>query len=171
MNRRQSLAFVAAGGLFLGGHTPYGQWIAYRQKHLLIGAHRQDLPGYAQAKAIADHLTFHLPKARARVARAPAPSRLASLMATDQLDVALLDAATIEAMRNADGVFETYGRLDLQVLANFEPWTLVTMSDMPAEHAWLISAALEDLVLGDDPSDLPVHPGTLAFRDGEPEPK
>jgi len=44
-NRRDvliGLALAAASCAAAGAHTPYGQWVVYRQKHLLIGAHRGD---------------------------------------------------------------------------------------------------------------------------------
>ena len=171
MRRRTAIAsFVATAGLFLGGHTPYGQWVAYRQKHLLIGAHRGDLAGYEAAKTLANHLAIHLPSSRARVARAKAPSRLASLLATGQLDVALLDPKTIRDMRQATGKFAAYGEIPLQLLLSIGDWSLVAAAGFPSAHAWLVAATLDELRAPQDPLGLPIHAGAAAFRQGAPKP-
>ena len=54
MNRRFALRLSvgAAAALLLGGHTPYGQWVVYRKKHLLIGCHKEDAETYRLAKSI-----------------------------------------------------------------------------------------------------------------------
>ncbi|MEL7174652.1 MAG: hypothetical protein AAFN05_17015, partial [Pseudomonadota bacterium] len=78
--RRRFLAaalWAVAGNA--AAHTPYGQWVVYRQKHLLIGAHRGDARTYEQAKAVVAALEVELPAAAARVARGPHPQRIASL--------------------------------------------------------------------------------------------
>jgi hypothetical protein len=52
MNRRQAagrLVAAAALVMLLGGHTPYGQWVVYRKKHLVIGCHREDPATYELA--------------------------------------------------------------------------------------------------------------------------
>jgi len=170
VRRRQALLLAAVAAFALGGHTPYGQWMVYRQKHLLIGCHKADLDGYAAAKAIVAHLAEHLPAARARVARAPAPSRLASLMATEQLDVALLDERNIRAMRRGDGVFAAYGSIDLTSLARIDRWLLVSRRDFPIRHGWLLAAGLDDFARASAPEDIPVHTGAAAYYAGLPEP-
>ena len=52
MNRRALLraGATAAAAILLGGHTPYGQWVVYRKKHLLIGCHKEDPRTYVLAK-------------------------------------------------------------------------------------------------------------------------
>ena len=44
--RRQVLRLggALAAAVLLSGHTPYGQWVVYRKKHLLIGCHKADEP-------------------------------------------------------------------------------------------------------------------------------
>lgn len=170
MRRRQAVGFAAIAAFALCGHTPYGQWTAYRKKHLLIGCHKGDLDGYAAAKAIVAHLAEHLPDARARVARAPAPSRLASLLATEQLDVALLDHKTISEMRLAEGVFAAYGTIDLTSLVRIDRWFLVSRRDFPERHGWLVAAGLDDYADASAPETIPVHTGAAAYYEGLPEP-
>ena len=73
VNRRALLTrLVATGVLGLGvgegqAHTPYSQWKVYRQRHLLIGASREDAPTYPLAKSITAVLNENLPAARATV--------------------------------------------------------------------------------------------------------
>ena len=166
---------MAAGALALGGHTPYGQWVVYRKKHLVIGCHRADPKTYVLAKAVAAVLIEHLPTASARVARAPDARRLASLIGTDQMEIAILSPEDAAAMADGHGNFEPYGKIPLGIIAPVGARLLVAHNDFPAKHAWLLSRSL----LGAIPAEgeqqsvqLSVgwHPGSQAFLSGEPEP-
>ena len=101
-------------------HTLYGQWVVYRKKHLLIGCHRKDPLTFDLAKRIEAEFTHALPEAKARVARAPHPERLASLLGTDQLEIAVLAIAEAEAMAAGTGEFAPYGRQPLTLLADLQ---------------------------------------------------
>ena len=181
MNRRRALGLGlrlgggAAAALLLGGHTPYGQWVVYRKKHLLIGCHRADPETYDLAKRVVEVLAAHLPAAKSRVARAPDAGRLASLLGTEQLDVAALSRADAAAMRQGTGRFAPYGAIALRVLTPLDGRLLVARADFPERHAWLVTAALAGtdvappVEASGDPG-LPWHPGSRAFLDGRPEP-
>ncbi len=167
---------LAAAALILGGHTPYNQWVVYRKKHLLIGCHKGDLHGYALAKATVAALDRHLPAAKARVARAPYVGRLASLLATDQLETAVLTEAEAVAMRDGVEGFAPYGRVDLRTLMPIGDRLLVVRADFPKRHAWLLTEALSHTDLSrlrdnTSPSRPAWHAGSLAFFDGKPIPK
>ncbi len=177
MNRRDFLwapLLLAACGQ-AGAHTPYGQWVVYRKKHLLIGAHRADPATYEQAKRLATMLAEHLPKSRSRVARAPTAGRLASLLGTDQLDVAVLSRADALAMRGAEAAFAPYGKIPLLLLAPLGRYVFVAHERFPARHAWLVSRTLSE-VTGSAKSTsasaggLNWHPGTRLFLEDAPEP-
>jgi hypothetical protein len=144
MNRRALLrtALVAAGALVLGGHTPYVQWTVYRRKHLLIGSHRADLGTWHAAQEIVALLEEHLPEARARVARAPNAGRLASLIGTHQLEVAVLGPADAAAMAAGEGPFAPYGPVELALLSPFGRYALVSRRDFPPPHARAVASAL-----------------------------
>ena len=77
--RRALLAAALGGALLLVpgrallAHTPYRQWKVYRQRHLMIGASREDAATYPKAKEIQGFLEEHLPEASARVAPGPDP--------------------------------------------------------------------------------------------------
>jgi len=137
------LAALAAGAA--AAHTPYGQWVAYRRKHLLIGCHRESPETYALAQAVAATLADTLPDARARVARAPRPQRLASLLGTGQLELAVLGPRTAEAMTLGAEPFTAYGPLPLTLLAGLRGgFALVAHADFPAGHARQVAHALGD---------------------------
>ena len=178
MNRRAVLKIgaLAAAAFVLGGHTPYGQWVVYRKKHLLIGCHKADPTTYDLALATVEILQEHLPEARARVARGPDARRLASLLATDQLETGILSRSDAAAMAAGTDGFEPYGPVPLRLIAPLEDRLLVAHQSFPDRHAWLVSAALFGSSLAGEPDLLqshPIqwHPGSLAFATGEPEPE
>ena len=177
MNRRQALRLSvgAAAALLLGGHTPYGQWVVYRKKHLLIGCHKADPQTYDLAKRVVTLLGEHLPAAKSRVARAPDAGRLASLLGTAQMEVATLSSSDAAGMLQGTGRFAAYGAIALRVLTPVDGRILVARADFPARHAWLVTGALvgSDLAPAlEQPGDpgIPWHPGSLAFLEGRPEP-
>ena len=156
------------------GHTLYGQWVAYRRKHLLVGCHRRDPETYALAKRLVAELAESLPAAKARPARAPHPERLASLLGTDQLDIAILSARDCAGMAAGQGRFEPYGALPLRLLAPYGGHLLIAHARFPDRHAWAVRAALSD---HDDASPaqgnpaLDWHPGAAAWQAGKPQPE
>ena len=177
MNRRRAL-WLSAGAamvLLLGGHTPYGQWVVYRKKHLLIGCHKADPETYDVAKRVVALLEKHLPAVKSRVARTPDAGRLASLLGTAQMAVATLGAADAAAMLRGTGRFEAYGAIALRILTPVAGRLLVARADFPVRHAWLVTGALVGTDLAPTPKrpgdfGIPWHPGSLAFLAGRPEP-
>ncbi len=174
---------LAGASLVLTGHTPYRHWDIYRQAHLLIGCHKGDPETYALAQEAVAVLAEHLPKAKARVARAPHPERLASLIGTGQLFVTVLGRDEAFAMASGAGAFAPYGAQPLQQLAEMEAYLLVAHAELPKRHAWLITEALfgsrlmpetegtaTQATAAEGAVSLPWHPGSRAFLDGEPEP-
>ncbi|MGF1551867.1 MAG: hypothetical protein ACFBWO_05100 [Paracoccaceae bacterium] len=175
---RPSRRLVLAGGLALAAgaavaHTPYGQWVVYRRKHLLIGAHRGDARTYDLAKKVTEVLGHELPEARARVARGPRPQRIASLMGTGQLLTAVLAEAEALAMLEAAPPFDNYRPVPLRRLVGLEAgYSLHAGPTLPDDHAWLVAAALAHAGLGTRPEARPIalHAGAAAFWHGEPRP-
>ena len=148
------------------GHTPYRQWVIYRQKHLLIGAHRGDEGTYAHAKIIVAALEKELPDARARIARGPRPQRIASLMATGQLLISVLAEEDADLMSMARPPFEGYRPTPLRQLATLDgTYHLFASPDLPPDHAYLVVGALHRASIAKPPaaSTLPVHPGAASF--------
>lgn len=178
MIRRRFLlgSVLAAAAFLLGGHTPYNQWVVYRKKHLLIGCHKGDPRGYTLAKETVVALERHLPAAKARVARAPHAGRLASLLATDQLEIAVLTEADAVAMRDGVEGFAPYGSVDLRSLIPIGDRLLVARADFPERHAWLLAEALNHMALSrapdvSHPSRPAWHAGSLAYFEGRPLPE
>jgi TRAP-type uncharacterized transport system substrate-binding protein len=167
------IALAAASAAAAGAHTPYGQWVVYRQKHLLIGAHRGDGRTYELAQAVVAALEQELPEARARVARGPRPQRIASLIGTGQMLTAVLSEAEAESMAEGRPPFDGYRPTPLRALAALGGgYLLVASPDLPEDHAWLITQALGHAQLGHAPEgvSLPIHPGAAALWSGAPRP-
>ena len=171
MIRRAFLAGLVAGAVapVAQAHTLYPQWVAYRRKHLLIGCHRKDPETFRLTQALVARINHALPKAKARAARAPHPERLASLIGTGQMEVAVLPVSEALAMRAGEGKFAPYGRIGLMQISGFGAHVLVADSGFPDRHGWMLSAALEEGAITQATSDsaaLPLHPGVIARRDG-----
>ena len=162
-----SLAALACPGA-AGAHTLYGQWVVYRQRRLLIGCHREEPATYDLALGLVDEINGHLPEAQATVARAPHPERLASLLGTDQMDLAVLLASDAQGMIDGAGKFAPYGRIALQGLAGFGILGLYAHARFPDRHAWLIRSALD--AAAEAPDGAPMHAGASLYLDGAPLP-
>lgn len=158
-----ALAGLTVAPTLATSHTLYGQWVAYRQKHLLVGCHRGDDVGFALAKSIQAALDEELPEAKARVARAPFPGRLARLLGTDQIPTAVLSPDIARAIAAGEGEFAPYGPVPLTVVAQIGDHLLVSRADFPEHHGALVFAALEASGLVELPDEelagLAVHPG------------
>jgi len=154
-----SAAMLLAPPAPVGAHTPYRQWVVYRRRHLLVGCHRRDGNAYERAKAIEVWLAEALPAARVRVARAPDAARLASLLATDQLELALVRDVEAAAMRAGTAEFAPYGAVSLETLAGIGRHRLVAVSTFPAGHTTLLLDALAAAPAAVRPS-LPKTPAT-----------
>lgn len=184
LHRRRLLrtAALAAVWLAASAHTPYRQWKVYRQKHLLLLAHRGDPDSYELANALAATLLAHLPESKARVTRAPHLHRVASLLATGQLQFAVLKAQDAATMLRGAAPLEAYGAVSLTAVARIGNHLLAARADVPAEHAWLLAEALDGAQARGLPVDLPAeasdaapwalpaHAGARAYVRGEPLP-
>lgn len=176
MQRRQFLFLAALGTPLLMGHTPYRQWKVYRQTHLLVFTTREDPATDELGERIAQRLLERLPDSKARVTRAPHAQRIASLITSDQADVAVLSRADALALYRRQPPFSDYPEVALRVLAATAGYQLVCREDFRPDHAWLIADALSGDALpgltlpeaGDDAGGIPVHAGVLAFLRGEP---
>ena len=177
MRRRTALKLGLAGAAWLlcGAHTPYGQWQVYRRRHLMIGTSRADAPTYPLGQRVAEVLATHLPESSARVTRGPDAWRLASLITSGQIEVILLSADHVLALRDGQAPFEAFGATRLCSLFVFGDHWLVCRPDFPDRHAYLV---VETLAIHGDPtlggrtpdpvaSPVPIHPGALAYLRGD----
>lgn len=165
MIRRQFLTLAGAAlALPAGAHTPYGQWVVYRQKHLLVGAHRKDMRTYLHAKSIVSGLEAELPEAQARVARGPRPQRIASLIGTGQLFLTVLSAEEAGRMARAEAPFKGYPPTPVHALVSLDAdYLLYAAPEFPADHAALVTKALDHAGLGFAPVGAEMHPGAESY--------
>ena len=181
MKRRSflRLGMALAALTLLSGHTPYRQWVVYRKKHLLVGCHRSDSVTYALAQSCVEVLATHLPEARARVARARDLRRLADLLNSDQLKTVILSPQAAQEMASgypSDRIRTPVPLTGLAPLALPEVGErfLFAHRDLPARHAWLISAALfeSSLTRSTPLTGMPLdwHPGSQGYLGGDPLP-
>jgi TRAP-type uncharacterized transport system substrate-binding protein len=148
----------------------------------MIGTSRADAPTYPLGQRVAEVLATYLPESSARVTRGPDAWRLASLITSGQIEVILLSADHVLALRDGQAPFEAFGATRLCSLFVFsdqggDHW-LICRPDFPDRHAYLVVETLAthgDLTLGGrmpDPvaSPVPIHPGALAYLRGDPLP-
>lgn len=180
MERRSVLGLGLAGAAWLlaGGHTPYAQWTVYRKRFLLIGTSKADPPSYPLGKQIAAVIAEALPESRARPSRAPDQWRLASLIATDQMDVILLSRPDATALANGTDPFRDFGPVPLRCLYTFGNHLLLCRPDFPDRHAYLLAQSLDEhggALPGATPAQpmegpIAIHPGALAYAEAKPLP-
>jgi hypothetical protein len=179
LSRRSTLRLVLIGAasLLAGGHAPYGQWGVYRKRFLLILTTREDPTSHELGTRIAALLAERLPESGARVSRAPHKERIASLLSSKQMDVALMHRDDAAGLRAGTSSFSDYGPVPLQmIVAIGGDYQLVCRDDFPDRHAWLIAEALSkdqhSIRLSGAASDgrVPVHPGAQAYFSGAPLP-
>lgn len=101
----------------------------------MIGACKSEPQSYPLGKRLAALLAAELPESRARVARAPNTKRLASLITTDQLQLALLKAEEALDLRMARATFKAFKPFDLRLIFPVSEYLLVSRRDFPEKHA------------------------------------
>jgi hypothetical protein len=174
MDRRRFLlaAVLGTAALPAAAHTPYRQWGIFRQRYLLITTSRTDPAGDALGDRFAEVLLEELPESRAMVSRAIDLNRIASLITTNQANIAILERTSALAFVRGDTPFADFGPFPLQAIVRTDDHCLVCRDDVPLHHGYLIAAALMDhgADLGiriAEPGELEVHPGAAAFARGE----
>lgn len=170
------LAAAALAATAAGGHSPYGQWTIYRQRNLFLVAARTDPAAIALAETLAEGLARELPESNARMTRAADPVRIASLLATGQLDVAVVGRDEAVLMREGGGAFAAVGPAPILALADLGGHLLVALESFRPRHAYLLAEAVEHLrgalpkAAAAVPPPVPEHPGAAAWRTGAPMP-
>ncbi len=184
MRRRAVLRLTLAGAAWALGsaHTPYRQWTVYRKRHLLILTSKTDAGSYPLGQRVAAVLAARLPASKALVTRAPHTERIAILITTRQMDVAILSRVDAAALLDGRPPFADYGPAALRMLFGLGAYLLICRDDFPARHAYLVAQTLAanraDLALaasagggGDPDPRVPTHPGARAFFEGRPLPE
>ena len=103
MNRRDLLMLsLGASTSLLMGHTPYRQWQVYRKNRLIFVASEVDEVSLRLGASIEQELAARLPQSKAMMATTATPVDVVGLLASSQLDVALLTSDdAYEAVKGA----------------------------------------------------------------------
>lgn len=169
---------MVTAGILLSAHTPYRQWTIYRKRYLLILTSKTDAPTFRLGERVAAVLAANLPTSKARVVRAPHTARIASLISTKQMDVAILSRVDAEKLLAGQSPFADYGPVALRSIISLGEYLLICRADFPDRHAYLVASTLfarkSELPVAvsiGDTGKVPIHPGALAYAKGHPEPK
>ena len=165
--------------IFFSAHSPWGQYLAYREQHLLIMSTREDKPTYPFSKILVEKINEQLPEASARPARARDFRRVQSLFATNQMPLVVLSKKNALSLIKGSGPFRKYGSADAKVLYYFDDLVLLVQPSFPDKFAWLVTKAISDgkneLEGAKSPLDIKqsikVHPGTLEFLNNKEMPE
>ena len=153
--------------------NPDRMWPVYRRYYLLIVSQRDDERSGAFTVAVVDVLSRYLPSSRPRLVRAADSRRIGVLIATDQQDIAVMQAESAEALFLAKPPFADIPKAPLRIIVSFGSHVLVCRPNFMARHAYLLAKTLAEH--GDGlpaPAAAPVgvvppHPGAHAFFAGE----
>jgi hypothetical protein len=156
--------------------NPDRMWPTYRRYHLLIVSQRDDEKSGALTAAVVDVLARYLPNSRPQLVRAPDSRRIGVLIATDQQDVAIMQAQSAEALFQAKPPFEDIPDAPLRAIVSFGSHVFVCRPNFRASHAYLLAKTLAEHAEGlpapavAPNGAVPAHPGARAFFAGEETP-
>jgi TRAP-type uncharacterized transport system substrate-binding protein len=180
MRRRAGLRALCAGAAawLLAGHSPYRQWDVFRKARLVVLASAADESAVRLAHSLVAIFASRLVQSRATVARARDTHDLVRLVASRQLDVALLREGEAYAAFAGAEPFADNGRVALRTLAALGEHLFVCLEDVPQAAAYLLVQALGEHWRDLDPAlvrqadsprpdpgllRVPLHPGALDF--------
>jgi TRAP-type uncharacterized transport system substrate-binding protein len=185
MNRRALLRLAAASGswLLLTGHSPYRQWEVYRKVRLIVLVNAEEAACVQLGQALAAMLAKYRPESRAMLARARDLNDVMRLIASKQLDTALLREEDAAAASTGAGKFADNGRVPLRALAQCGAYVFACRDDLPqaigyqiaetiAERWTELDSRLVDGAPGPRPTPsirIPVHAGALAYYEDHPQ--
>ena len=165
--------------IILSSHSPWGQYLAYREQHLLIKSTREDAPTYPYSKILVEVLDEVLPEASARPARARTFKRVQSLFSTNQMPLVLLSKKNAIDLINGEGPFKQYGAADAEVVYFFDDLVLLAQPKFPNRFSWLLTEAIIKAGLKlpgaksplENEKIIKIHSGTLMFLNNEKIPE
>ena len=183
MNRRELLRLAAASGLWLvlTGHSPYRQWDVYRKARLVVLVSAEEVASVQLGQAIAELLAKHLPESRATMARARDTKDVVRLLASKQLDTALMREEDAAAAFAGSGRFADNGKVPLRTLAQFGPYLFVCRDELPKAHGYQIAEtiaehwrAIDAKLVAEAPGPkplssvrIPIHSGALEYYEDD----
>jgi TRAP-type uncharacterized transport system substrate-binding protein len=182
IGRRLCLRLFGAGAAawLLSGHSPYRQWDTFRKARLVLAVSATDERSVRLAQALAALFANRLPKSRATYARARDTNDLVRLLASKQLDVALLREEDAHAAFSGAEPFADNGGVGLRTLGAFGEHLLVCLEGVPEPSAYMLAEALTGHWRDIDPAlvpnasspkpsaapRVPLHPGAVEFYRG-----
>ena len=161
------LCLITSGSAF--SHSPYNNWDNFRSRYLQIVTNKNDVEGDKFGEEIVDTLRQGLPSSRALVSRSPDIERIASLLYTDQIKVAVISHKDLKILLS----LEDFKLMPVSILLDNGTYVILARNDLHAYHGYLISKTLYDnkwLRFSAPTSNklgLVTHPGTLAMIKGE----
>jgi hypothetical protein len=184
MNRRAALRCAAAGGLWLAlsGHSPYRHWEVHRKTRLVVLVSATEQRSVVLGRLLAALYAKQLPASRATMARARDTNDLLRLMASKQLEVALLREPDARAAFAGAPPYGDNGALPLRALAVLGEFLFVSREDLSNASAYMLAEALaarwgeiDPALVGAAPGPrpagapwVPLHPGALEFYSEHP---
>ena len=123
--------------------------------------------------AVVDVLSHYLPSSRPQLVSAADARRIGVLIATDQQDVAVMQAESAEALFLARPPFADIPEAPLRIIVSFGSHVLVCRPNFMARHAYLLAKTLAEHAEGlPAPAVVPggvvpAHRGSHAFFTGE----
>jgi len=125
---------LAAQQPILADLNPDRMWPVYRRYHLLIVGQRDDERSGALTAAVVEVLSRHLPASRPQLVSAADARRIGVLIATDQQDVAIMQAESAEALFLARPPFADILEAPLRIIVSFGSHVLVCRPNFRARH-------------------------------------
>jgi hypothetical protein len=184
MNRRSLLRLAVASGswLLLTGHSPYRQWEVYRKVRLIVLVNAEEEASVQLGQAIAALLAKHLPESKAMMARARDINDVVRLIASKQLETALLREDDAAAAFMGIGRFADNGKVPLRALAQCGAYVFACRDDLPRSNGYQIAETITErwkeidskLVNGAanprpiSSMRIPVHTGAVEYYEEHP---
>ena len=175
-NGGERLSRQRSPGPRLADLNPDRMWPVYRRYHLLIVGQRDDERSGVLTAAVVDVLSQHLPGSLPQLVSAADARRIGVLIATNQHDIAIMQAESAEALFLAKPPFADIHEAPLQIIVSFGSHVLVCRRDFMARHAYLLAQTLaghgEALPAAATAPQgvVPAHRGAHAFFAGEEMP-
>jgi len=184
MQRRRVLRVMLAGGLWLGlaAHSPYRQWDVYRKTRLVVLVSAAENDSVILGSMLATIYLQQLPASNATMARARDTNDALRLLASRQLDVAVLSSRDAYAAFAGERPYGDAGALPLRALAALGKYLFVCRDDLPAASAYMLTEALAERWRDVDPAlvgrapgprprdtlAIPLHPGAQEYYRDHP---
>lgn len=138
------MAAACGAWVLLTAHSPYRQWEVYRKARLVIVASFEEQEAVRLGRLLAATLARRIPRSRAMLARARDTNDLFRLLASKQLDMALVGEEDAHAAASGAKGFADGGKIPLRSLAQIGPYLLVCREEFPRANAYQIAETLAD---------------------------